>query len=425
MPEEEKRTVELKLYPNGDRELWYASSAEMGWSLPLFVEWRHDRDNDRHYALILPAVCLYMTQALVLKKMLSPHDVCGASGSWLIPRKIAEAILKKAPGITPLRYYLWPEPDCPAMPSTQPDIMTAEVPSLNKQEPYDSFVKHVSVAYNLPSSMVRIVMRAICDCAPGWMLEKRKPIDFGFCKLIAVPFRANWKEIVAFKLKKSKLLKLFNLGRKERAPALENAGLPQAMCSVHNISLKRKGRDFMVDYSIEAVAGRSFNLEAAMVEKRRQACGHASYVASFEKSVETLYVHLLDALEGYLRKTSAPFARVSEDGCNGNIRFLPARTRETKVRGVALRNIPVHIVSPDSAFSVIAEQSDITLVPQKTPQMQKVPAFLQTTDDMRECRAISNMDKSNDKNEGDIGLPLQDDGQGVAAGQSMLPCSTT
>ena len=113
--------TERVFHQYGDKELWRAEAEDRSWSLPLFVEWRHDKENDLHFAHVQPAFCPYYNQALTLNSMFQVHDIMGRKNEWLIPRRICEAILHKAPGITPLYYYSWPEPDCPAI-EPKPEI---------------------------------------------------------------------------------------------------------------------------------------------------------------------------------------------------------------------------------------------------------------------------------------------------------------
>lgn len=369
--------------------MWYAMAPDASWSLPLHVEWRWHKEADVHYALVMPAVCFYPNQHLLIKAMLGPHDIQGRDDQWLIPRKVAESLLHKAPGVTISYYYKWPDPNFPVLPMTKPMSLSpkgAEMRNTRGSQDTEAFISHLCQKNGLPNSVVRLVLRAISDDAALWMLEQRRALDLGFCRLIATPFRPNWKEIVSFKFRKWKLLGMFNASQKEKYTGLEEAGLPAALCSVQNVGIRRgrAGRSsFKIDYTLEAIPGRKFEVAINTVESSRQACGHGSYVASFEKTVESLYHHLLDALENYLRKSSAPFARVSERGVEGVMRFLPTIGAKVRVRGVSANKLPVHIVAPDTAFSVFGERSDINLVRAKAAKVQAMSNLLPPTDDMR------------------------------------------
>ena len=385
----------LTLYPYGDTELHFASGDN--WSLPLYVQWRIDKENNRHYGLLIPPLGFYHSQMLALKALLQAHDIMGRKDRWLIPRQMVEVLLHKAAGITPVAYYKWPEPDMPAIPL--PKVLkvdklsgVAVIDNAPDGSGQDPFVTFIAQRTEINRSIVKVVFRAICDHAPAWMLEQRRPVDFGFCKLFAAPFRPNWKEIVAFKFKKWKLLELFRAPQEHRLDMLDSAGLPSALCSMHNIAIKKSGHKQRIVYTLEAVPTARFEKEVDAVERKRIACGGTSYVASFEKTVEALYENLLAALEGYLHKTGLPFARIYESSQGGQLRLLPTTSQSIQVRGVGIRDIPTHIVAIDSPFSLLAERSDELLVQAQAPGVPQMPDLSERDADLRECKGKPDVD---------------------------------
>lgn len=415
-----KNTDTITLLPYGDRELFHAQGQDGSWSLPLYIDWKHDKVSDRHYALVMPAVGLYTSQALTLIALLQVHDIQGRKDQWVIPRKIAETLLIKAPGITPLRYYKWPDETMPPLPAYKETKLLSETPVLETgRNGNEAFISHIASVWGIQSSVVKIVFKAIAEEAPKWMMENRQALELGFCRLVAVPFRANWKEIVAFKFRKWKLMSIFNSPQKDQREALEEAGMPAAMCSLHNIGLDHgKGH---VHYTLEAIPTKKFEKAVKLVEGRRLACGRTSYVAQYEKSVEKLYHHLLDALETYLRKTAAPFAKVSACGDSSVIRFMPAITSKVKVRNTALNQIPCHIIPPASPFSVFGEEGDANLVQSSPPPLpSQMSGLLQAADDMRQLEESDGVDEQAGA-EGAAGLLVRYDPEGKVSVEPVLP----
>lgn len=410
----------IELVPVGDRELWRAAAKDDAWSLPLYIDWRWHQAGNVHYALVMPAVGLYTNQHLLLKSLLDPHDIQGRQDQWLIPKRIAEAILHKAPGITPLAYYKWDDPRCPALPSANTLTLSPKGPAIRTAQgsnDYEAFVKHLCKERGLPNSVVRVVLRAVAETAAEWMIEARKPLDLGFCRLLAVPFRPNWKEIVAFKFRRWHLLKIFNGPQRDKLSALEEARVPQALCSLHNLGIHRHWRGYRIDYTLEAIPGKAFEKAINKVEEHRLACGTTSYVASFEKTVETLYPHILAALETYLRKIGAPFARVCERGAAGILRFLPTKSQSIKVRGMELRHLPVRIVAPDSCFSVKGEQDDENLVRETDAALPPpMSAVSPGENDVWGRFKQRQLAESGDGGTGTNGVPLSDEFEGDESG---------
>jgi hypothetical protein len=408
----------LNLFYYGDTELWFASGN--GWSLPLHLRWMHDKANDKHYGLITPACGLYYSQAVTLKVLLDVHDIQCKDGSWLVPRKMVEALLHKAPGITDSAYYQWPDEQMPLLP-LQKEVKINDQPAKPTVDDLiqDPFVSHICKATGIQSSVVKVVLKTIAIEAPKWMLEKRRAVDLGFCRLIAAPFRSNWKEIVAFKYRKWRLIGLLNLHQKVKHQALEDAGLPEALCSVHNIGLLKKGDNHRIDYTIEAIPSKEFNKQCESIELARMSTGTTSYVTSFETTVESLYHHLVDALHCYLKKAREPFARVCERSNSGQLYLVPAQGHTVKVRGVGLNNLPTHIVSPDTNFSIKGGQSEQLLIQAQAALLPKMSNLLQAADDLREPEEQGNLDEQGQAGAG--GLPMPDAGQSPASGKPMFP----
>lgn len=417
-------TDKIAITKYGDVELWLAKASDDSWCLPVFVQWNHDKDNDVHYGWVEPAVGTYKSQALVLIALLQFHDVAGRQDKWLIERKMVETLLFKAPGLTPRYYYKWPDENMPALPvASKLSLPTTDVSPQGFGSARESFVKHICSAYNLPNSVVRIILRAIGAEAPKWMLTHRRELDLGFCKIVAAPFRPNWKEIVTAKYRKWNLLTIFSKPSTFIRKELEEAGIPEALCSPDNIGLKKfcgKGKNSCrLNYTLEVIPGRQFENAVNVIEAERGACGTVSYVASFEKTVESLYQHLVEALEIYLHKTQAPFARVSEGGGAGILRFLPTVGHTVKVHGVGIRRLPVYILENVLKFSVFGESRDRTIVRAKALTVPEMPPLLQATDDLRGCEEQRYLVEP--RPAGTPRLSLPDASEGTLTGQSVLP----
>ena len=64
----------IELHHLGDRELWFAKSADNAWSLPMYVDWKHERVTDTYFAMVVPAISLYHSQVLVMGALMAPHS---------------------------------------------------------------------------------------------------------------------------------------------------------------------------------------------------------------------------------------------------------------------------------------------------------------------------------------------------------------
>lgn len=406
--------VSIKLHQTSDRELWIVSMEN--WALPVFSEPFQIQEDGTNVRVLTPAVAFYPKQTTLMNGLLGPHAMTKERSRWIIKESaIAGLPMQKAPGITPRWYYKWPEEGYPPMPlsTVNGDINLAEKKG---SWDFERFVEHVSQAYSIPVTMIRILLRAISAEAPRWMLKTMRPLDLGFVRLAALPFRPNWKQIVLAKLDFRRLRKVFSLHERDLNKALEACKLPETLCSPDNIAWYHHGST--LSYTIEAIPSKHWEAIVFEVESERAAKGQVKYVDLFETVVETMYYHAADALRSYVQKVSMPYCGILPCGPPGSFRF---RTRYRMVYDDRIGvGGPTYIIPPVSGFSVAAEQSHIEAV-QKTPlDLSSMPTIQLGPEDVRGCKNGSNVDKPDDGKEKTDGVPVLDASQGDAEGQSVL-----
>lgn len=391
------------LKPDGDIELWYAEADDRTWRLPLHVEWKVAPNGSR-FALIVPALCFYQNQLMIMHGLLHSHSLEGALNRWLVPAGVVPAILFKAPGISAAFYYLWPSGDRPAIPSPNyPHLLRLPgIPAPARSERHRSFAEYIASERHIPADVVLMVLTAIGQLGARWLMS-RNAIDLGFVKLVALPFRGNWKEIITFKGKPWKLLRILRNPKDVRDGALHQIGFEQMAASIHNTGLTYGDR--RLEHTIEAITTPAFEKVADEFEGERMKEGKRSYIAQYEQAVEQLYDYVVEAMSVYAKKVCSTWAHVRERGRSGVLAFLPANRWSHKVRGVPLCDMPTHIVPPDSNFSVREDgESDPILVQAQAFEMQKVSDILQGSENMRECPVDGDMEQSRDSRTN--GMPL-------------------
>jgi len=380
-------TIVLK--PVGDVELWYAEADDCSWRLPLHVEWKEDPSTGNLYGLILPGTCFYQNQSLLMNVLLGSHSLEDRQDRWLVPRSSIESLLHKAPGIHAEFYHYWPDNEQPSIPSHH----ELTVPARRPAKTFGSFVEFVSAERGLPADVVQAVLTAIAQVGPRWLVQYNQPINLGFVDLLAVPFRANWKEIVLFKGKANKLIEALLKTGRECRQRLTSMRFPATLCSPQNIALcggvKSVAR---IDYSIEAVSTEDFDEAIEKIEGERMEAG--DYVAQHSKSVERLYESIIECLARYARKTQAAWAAVRKGGNGSEPTFVPSVSRA--FNHVCLTNMPVDIIPADSDFSVYAEQNrkhQPIIVPTPAVKMPKMSSVPSTAHDVRSRRRNGNLDQ--------------------------------
>lgn len=413
-------TESLKLYQYGDRELWVISGDE--WTLPMYLDWLVEATSRKPYALITPACALYPSQHLAVNAVLGVHNLSKDKQRWIVSDQVARGQLSKAAGITPRFYYKWPDGEMMPITTVRDPIAIGgppEGPGDPMCKETETFLSFVSKRRSIPVSMLRATLSAIGDEAAAWMLERRGVINLGFCKLAALPYRVNWKQIVAYQCKKWGLRSI--LKTKEHKATLDNLGFPGLMCSERLVGLTRRGKsDYRwMGFTIEAIPSDEFDTAVADFEGQNMPKGHRAQVDAFERTVEKLYDFILEALKKYTRKAYLPYARVRESSATGVIRFVPSSGLNDAAHSMGLVEIPVDIVEGHGRFSVFADPGRSETLRAKAPPVLPLPTVSPRAEDLRERQGSADVHGPR-RGAGDSGVPLLDAGQGEAEGEPVL-----
>lgn len=428
----------------GDRELWYAEgpAGEDGqpqWRFPLYVDYKVEIETGAEYAAIFPAVCPHYKASLMLKALFEAHDRLGLENRWLVLRGVVPALLKKAPGITPERYYRWGGKEEKPMAYTENLMPGRHEPNHLKSGTQDRvLIRQIAEECGLQSSVVKIVIDGLNKVAADFLVSQHRVMDLGFVKLIAVPFRANWKEIVCFKLRKLGLLHHLKEDGQEPDPADsarggngDSLGLPETLCSPHNVAMRREKvkRGLLpasrIDYNIEVLTSKAFEAEVTRLECRQRSAGHTAYVSYYEKTVERLYENILEILRAYRKKIGLPFARICDSSRTGGLRFVETIGVRARAHGYNLRNLPCHIVPPARGFSALAEESQQELVCEAAPQVPKLPAFSSSPDDVRQREECGALEEFSNGTGGGGGVLMSFTDEGEILERRLLPLRET
>jgi hypothetical protein len=287
---------------------------------------------------------------------------------------------------------------------------------------FASFAEFVSADLGIPSDIVSVVLKAVARSGPAWLIKHHKPIDLGFVKLMAVPFRANWKEIVMFKGKARDLIGALLATKHERLRRLAAMRFPAMLCSPQNIALIG-GRNYTrIDYSVEAVTTAAFERAAEQIEDERIL--HGDYVAQYGKVIERLYDSIVDCLVHYTQKTQAAWASVCKSSDGSGAALIPAKPKP--IRGVHLADLPVDIIPTGNDFSVFAEgegTSQRIYVPAPADEVPQVSVVPPPADDLRQ--RIGNGSLVESRPGGTNGLSLLPPSENLSTRQSMFSGGST
>ena len=184
---------------NADKELWILKSGEL--SVPFFCRPGVFSELQGTYWLIQTAI-FAGSQYRQMVNMLDPLLHCTLPEGRFIEDSILKANFTKAPGVTPEFYFK--SKAAPGGKSIDIKIDPQLMDESTREKVDMDFVDWVSDRTSiLPKKELRLLWLTFATLAPQYLLQKMNPIDFGFARLHALPFRASWKAILMSKFPKA------------------------------------------------------------------------------------------------------------------------------------------------------------------------------------------------------------------------------
>ena len=286
-----------------DVELWVVSGPD--WEIPLKCRHSEYAGTDHFHAL--PAVPIGFTQAAALEGVMKSieGDIETPSAGWLVPVESFKSRFRKAEGITPEFYFRWP-----GTAKSTPESETVEVKAKARSaKPNCSdFIKQVAEASGISTDVLTMAWLAITQQIPGWLLAGNA-IDLGFARLMAVPYRKNWKEILLARyptLKKALMIK----DRKRLLSMVFTAASRMVRMSELTESHERRGRT-VFSWTIEVLHDSDWEKACDHVEGDAAArLGPLAYVKRWANRVSHMEESIYEILAEQVEKETAPTCRV-------------------------------------------------------------------------------------------------------------------
>lgn len=201
-------------------ELWTLSFDH--WTLPITVE--HPAENG--VVLVKPSpIALLVKQRAAIEYFLDKTCYRRTDdGWWMEIKQLSDYAVQEFGDKDPEECVRWippkfveeKRPDCPEM---------------------EGFFEQVASSgwFKSPKT-AEIIFQAFCKQMVFQLAVKRKGVDLGFCKLLPLPYRANWKEVLLYRLSKGKnLTKKFCRVRRWDLNLLKSTDLIAYSPQVHGI----------------------------------------------------------------------------------------------------------------------------------------------------------------------------------------------
>ena len=285
-----------------DTELWVITGET--WSIP--VKARYCDFNGTEYFHIFPAVALGFAQSAILE--LTVKQMGGdveAKAGWAVPSDALRTRFSKAPGLTPEFYFRW-QGDGIKTPS-QEEI---EVKIKERQSKLDccAFIEHVAKASGIDAGVLTLAWIALTQQIPSWLLMGNT-LHLGFSRLVAVPYRKNWKEILLTRYPTLKKALMVRDSKGLLSMAFTAASRMVRMSELTE-SHQRRGRT-VFSHTIEVLHDSSWEKACDQVEGEGAArLGPLAYVKRWANRVSQIEDTIYEILAEQIQKETAPTCRV-------------------------------------------------------------------------------------------------------------------
>lgn len=190
-----------------------------------------------------------------------------------------EVMMEKAEGVTPEHYYVW---ECRAN-ELQPEeerLVFNEVPTTIDEKFLREVVARTQIL-GLPE--LKLLWAAIVQVAMHWMIVERKPVNFGFATIFAVPYRSNWKSILLGAFPNA--YRCYNRAVSKQQQALDEMGITRAFQWSELLAVQRS-KDNSCQWKIETITNSVWDRATEAAERKRVAWGRAAYAKWIGKTLQ-------------------------------------------------------------------------------------------------------------------------------------------
>lgn len=356
------------------------------WTIPVFVDFFSS--NKKEYAKITPAVGLSAEQAGWLYYTFSLHNVWKKREVFLIERCFLDQFAEKAPGITPEYYFRWPGVDTPPSNRKRLKIDEADMDGSEFSEDTEAFIDFVRKRRCVDANVLRLAIDLISREATYWLTQKQKPIDLGFVKIYAVPYRANWKEILITRFRD--IAWTFNSNKETCDNALHQSGFFQQLCTLEMMAIDRTKR--YIHWTMEVMPTKLWDRETAEIEMTKQAAGDTTYIRLYEKLVASLSPRILEIFASYVQKVSCAFPQIVRGLGVRSQKLVPYSGPRNSLPQSG-RTIPCHVMVEAGPQKLSKRERDSQLLVAPINGLPKMPIVPPGTPNVRQRQIQGNLDK--------------------------------
>jgi hypothetical protein len=201
-----------------------------------------------------------------------------------------------------------------------------EAPAIEEESEDAAFIHYVCNRSSIADvNQMKLLYATICHNAVRWLLEENKPLNLGFATINAFPYRANWKAILHARHPNS--LRILDT---------ENESVRRQIMASHNMDTSFKSEDLIAlnkggtfQWTLDITPSDEFfkTAEAGEQESLAEAKPKQSYIWRLSSIIAKKYEQALLSFHSFVRKASAPLARVDDSAGANNARLVPRISR--------------------------------------------------------------------------------------------------
>ncbi len=358
----------LHFQPTNDRQLW-RYEFDKQWTIPIYAT--PGLVEDKPHWLIIPALTLSVPGWQKLNGVLESLTIHQGQEFWVVKAEDFKA--EKCEGVTPEYYLRYVEHGGGATPTGLSNRQLYGAPI--GPQPGNDFIEEVWKRTSVCElNLLRLVFHAIRQELPRYLIASGAPVSFGWMELRALPYRANWKQILLAKFPKI-LVVLRGKSTEERNVELERTGFRVAQSSTSLMALATTTNTHTVGWTVECDLQKIWH--DYIEEHERDVLAAIGNDAYFKRATNLFIKAKKQALSVFYRwleQTARPCASIIHGRLDGRNKLVPA-LRPGRVVPEIERDIAISVTS-DTSAEALHDLDGTPVVAEEAEDMPEVPIIL-------------------------------------------------
>lgn len=316
--------------------------------------------------MVISAVPLLTIQTDAVNSILGLHGE-RVGRDWWITEPSLRRIGEQTAGGDPQVYFVWG--------ARRP---TDRKPTLELAERNEFIEELYKNGVGKSPEELNYYWREFCLHAANWLINKEKPVDMIFIRLLNCPYRANWKSILTQRFRRLGQV-LSHRGGTARDYALEQSGFLEELLCPDLLAMNQKHGTCYRHVEVHHCK-KWWKLARVAERDRMQQLGNERYAEYFMDSVRRFFKPAMALYTSWLAQIADPCAADCESGHAGRFRFVPNFLRRLHPEGKDFAGLPPVVanklprIKPASGLQedLLAEDGDLSALRDIQPPAKDV-----------------------------------------------------